>query len=65
MGAEGINLVLDLRYVRRLCELSRDSAVFSDLPGEDLGRLYTAVKVLNRLIEDAEKNRGSSNGDEG
>jgi len=63
--AEGINLVLDLRYVRRLCELSRDAATFTNMEDADYARLITAVQVLDRLIDTAleeQRIRGGPNG---
>jgi len=56
MGSEGPFLALDLRYVRRLVDLSIDEAIWVDgFPDDSMNRLFTAIKVLNRLIEQAEE----------
>jgi len=65
MSSEGIHVVLDLRYVRRLVQLSRDAATFLPMEDADYAHLITAVRVLDRLIdtaEEEERNRSTSNG---
>lgn len=54
MSAEGINLVLDLRYVRRLLELSDDGRDEQPFPGFEQ-ELFAARRVLDRLIRQEEE----------